>query len=113
MITFVTSVRMHAHNARCCLPSVRPPTEVSIFCLTTHFTCLKSIAFGDLGGFRPRNLQKTQELRVEIQQLKAKNHGLNTQMDALALDHERLAGLLAAAEKVQLHVLNTCSERLA
>lgn len=49
---------------------------------------------------------------MEIQQLKAKNHGLNTQMDALALDHERLAGLLAAAEKVQLHVLNTFSEGL-
>ena len=39
---------------------------------------------------------------MEIQQLKAKNHGLNTQMDALAADHERLAGLLDIAEKVRL-----------
>lgn len=45
---------------------------------------------------------QSQELRVEIQQLKAKNHGLNTQMDALAADHERLAGLLDTAEKVIL-----------
>lgn len=45
--------------------------------------------------------EKAQELRVEIQQLKAKNHGLNTQMDALAMDHERLAGLLTTAEKVR------------
>lgn len=45
---------------------------------------------------------QSQELRVEIQQLKAKNHGLNTQMDALAADHERLAGLLDTAEKVCL-----------
>lgn len=36
---------------------------------------------------------------MEIQQLKAKNHGLNTQMDALAADHERLAGLLDTVDK--------------
>lgn len=38
---------------------------------------------------------------MEIQQLKAKNHGLNTQIDALAADHERLASLLDTAEKVR------------
>lgn len=37
---------------------------------------------------------------MEMQQLKAKNHGLNTQMDALAADHERLGALLATADKV-------------
>ena len=42
---------------------------------------------------------------MELQQLKAKNHGLNTQMDALAADHERLGALLAAAEKVMLLVV--------
>lgn len=44
--------------------------------------------------------RQAQELRVEMQQLKAKNHGLMTQMDALAADHERLAALLATVEKV-------------
>ena len=39
-----------------------------------------------------------------MQQLKAKNHGLNTQMDALAADHERLGALLATADKV-MHVV--------
>lgn len=51
---------------------------------------------------------QTQELRVEIQQLKAKNHGLNTQIDALAVDHERLAGLLSTAEKVRALFLFCC-----
>lgn len=50
-----------------------------------------------------RTCRQVPELRVEIQQLKAKNHGLNTQVDALAQDHERLAGLLAVANKVQNH----------
>lgn len=110
---FVTTVCMYAHNARCCLHSVRLPTEVSIFLSVHPLTCSNSLTSGIWGGFRPRYyLQKTQELRVEIQQLKAKNHGLKTQMDALALDHERLAGLLAAAEKVQFHILHTFSERL-
>lgn len=49
---------------------------------------------------RWRRWRQAQELRVEIQQLKAKNHGLNTQMDALAADHERLASLLDTADKV-------------
>ena len=43
---------------------------------------------------------------MEIQQLKAKNHGLNTQMDAVAADHERLAGLLDIAEKVYIYAFS-------
>lgn len=37
-----------------------------------------------------------------MQQLKAKNHGLSTQLDALVMDHERLASLLSTVEKVML-----------
>ena len=37
---------------------------------------------------------------MEIQQLKAKNHGLNTQLDSLAAEHQGLADLLSAAKKV-------------
>lgn len=43
-----------------------------------------------------------------MQQLKAKNHGLNTQMEALMVDHERLAELLSAAEKVPLLIPSRC-----
>lgn len=53
---------------------------------------------------------EAQELRVEMQQLKAKNHGLNTQMDALAADHERLGALLATADKDKASMVDEAAE---
>lgn len=74
------------------------------FCGGNRKKCVRDDVHKSTEMFRPSSLTystQVQELRVEMQQLKAKNHGLNTQMDALAVDHERLAGLLSTAQNVR------------
>ena len=75
---------------------------VTLCCPLAHFLSLLTLVLAGWPAcpFAHPLQWQAQELRVEMQQLKAKNHGLNTQMDALAVDHERLGALLATAEKV-------------